>query len=93
MPDELRSQIEPIHEIIRKMGRADPEKRYLRWHECVLDLMLAERGRPPLAAQLSEALAPHRRPPDEGDTGSTRASIPRTTSSSQPSTESLTWRR
>ncbi len=83
-----------LAEIIRKMGRADRDQRYGRWHECVLDLMLAQRGSPPFAAQLSEALAPHRAPRDAGDsapaddndTGSTLTSAPRVSSASQPST-------
>ena len=56
-----------LAQIIRKMGRADPSRRYRRWHECVLDLMLAARGSPPFAAQLSEALAPHTPPEPPAD--------------------------
>ena len=46
--------------VIRRMGRCERSRRYRNWDECLLDLMLVEKGNPPLAAQLSEALGTDR---------------------------------
>jgi eukaryotic-like serine/threonine-protein kinase len=45
-------------QVIRRMGRALRERRYRRWDECILDLMLVENGNPPFSAHLAEALEP-----------------------------------
>jgi serine/threonine-protein kinase len=44
-----------LAQVIRRMGRAERERRYRRWDECLLDLMLVEKGNPPFAAHLSDA--------------------------------------
>ena len=44
-------------QVIRRMGRADPDRRYRRWDECILDLLLVERGNPPFSAHIADALA------------------------------------
>jgi serine/threonine-protein kinase len=48
-------------QVLRRMGRADRAKRYRNWNECLIDLMLVEKGNPPFAAHLAEA-----RDPDSG---------------------------
>lgn len=47
-----------LAQVIRRMGRCERSRRYRSWDECLLDLMLVERGNPPFAAHLSDALAP-----------------------------------
>jgi serine/threonine protein kinase len=47
-----------LAQVIRRMGRADRAKRYRRWDEALLDLMLVEKGNPPLAAHLADQTAP-----------------------------------
>jgi serine/threonine protein kinase len=47
-----------LAQVIRRMGRADRAKRYRRWDECLLDLMLVEKGNPPLSAHLADQTAP-----------------------------------
>lgn len=47
-----------VAQVIRRMGRADRSKRYRRWDEALLDLMLVEKGNPPLAAHLADHAAP-----------------------------------
>jgi serine/threonine protein kinase len=44
-----------LAQVIRRMGRAERERRYRRWDECLLDLMLVEMGNPPFAAHLADA--------------------------------------
>jgi serine/threonine protein kinase len=44
-----------LAQVIRRMGRADRTRRYRRWDECLLDLMLVERGNPPFATTIAEA--------------------------------------
>lgn len=51
--------------VIRRMGRCERDRRYRSWDECLLDLELVERGNPPLAAQLSEALGTDHVPAEE----------------------------
>jgi len=46
-----------LAQVIRRMGRADRERRYRNWDECLLDLMLVEAGNPPMAAHLADAFA------------------------------------
>ncbi len=43
-------------QVLRRMGRADRARRYRNWNECLIDLMLVEKGNPPFAAHLAEAL-------------------------------------
>lgn len=43
-----------VVQVLRRMGRADRTKRYARWDECLIDLMLVERGNPPFAAHLAD---------------------------------------
>ena len=43
------------------MGRADRDKRYRRWDECLLDLMLVQKGNPPFSAHLADAQDPESR--------------------------------
>lgn len=45
-----------LAQTIRRMGRRNPSERYRRWESCLLDLMLVQRGNPPFAAHLAEAL-------------------------------------
>lgn len=45
-------------QVIRRMGRLQRERRYRRWDECILDLMLVENGNPPFSAHLADALEP-----------------------------------
>ncbi len=47
-----------LAQVIRRMGRASRDRRYRRWDECILDLMLVENGNPPFAAHLAEAQEP-----------------------------------
>ncbi|MCG3133484.1 MAG: Serine/threonine-protein kinase PknD [Planctomycetes bacterium] len=56
-------------QVLRRMGRAQRDRRYRKWDECILDLMLVEQGNPPFAAALAEAQEPGSRaladsPPD-----------------------------
>jgi serine/threonine protein kinase len=44
-----------LAQVIRRMGRAERERRYRRWDECLLDLMLVEKGNPPFSAHLADA--------------------------------------
>ncbi len=44
-----------LAQVVRRMGRRDRESRYRRWDECLLDLMLVEKGNPPFAAHLAAA--------------------------------------
>jgi len=44
-------------QVIRRMARADRDRRYRNWDECLLDLMLVEAGNPPMAAHLADAFA------------------------------------
>ncbi len=46
-----------LAQVIRRMGRAARSRRYRNWDECLLDLMLVEKGNPPFAAHLADALA------------------------------------
>lgn len=45
-------------QVLRRMGRADRTKRYRNWNECLIDLMLVEKGNPPFAAHLAEQREP-----------------------------------
>lgn len=47
-----------LAQTIRRMGRRNPSERYRRWESCLLDLMLVQRGNPPFAAHLAEAMHP-----------------------------------
>jgi len=44
-----------LAQVIRRMCRAERERRYRRWDECLLDLMLVEKGNPPFSAHLADA--------------------------------------
>ncbi len=54
-----------LAQVIRRMGRADRERRYRNWDECLLDLMLVEAGNPPMAAHLADAFASAREDRDD----------------------------
>ncbi|MCE9636262.1 MAG: serine/threonine protein kinase [Planctomycetes bacterium] len=47
-----------LAQVIRRMGRFQRDRRYRKWDECILDLMLVENGNPPFSAHLAEALEP-----------------------------------
>lgn len=64
-----------LAQVIRRMGRADRDRRYRRWDECILDLMLVENGNPPFSAHLAEALEPGSPAAAEQDAASIAAGL------------------
>lgn len=67
-------------QVIRRMGRAQRDRRYRKWDECILDLMLVEQGNPPFAAALAEAQEPGSAAVTEPEPASCTASVPAATS-------------
>ncbi len=79
-----------LAQVIRRMTRCKRTRRYRNWDECLLDLMLVEKGNPPFAAHLADALAPELRhdgagavPPVAPIGGTLNASPPLTGESGQ----------
>jgi hypothetical protein len=66
-------------QIVRRMARADRASRYRDWDECLLDLMLVEKGSPPFVAHFAEARGP--------DAGATTSLCDAATSSGTSTTE------
>lgn len=65
-----------LAQVIRRMGRADRRRRYARWDECILDLMLVENGSPPFSAHLADALDPGAPGPAGPDVAPDSAPVP-----------------